>query len=152
MNEENREGPSGGTEKDNQAVITRDPNTSIVECKNRVANFLLQKFVHNQNKWLSVDELARQFYGRATEDNRRKMRHAITTAGRFLLRRQFFLLKAFAKKDCCGEIREVKIFDSNDANDHGHARYLLERLEQRGELSEQQLKAIENIIGDDSCH
>jgi hypothetical protein len=80
------------------------------------------------------------------------MRHAITTASRFLLRRGFFLLKAFAKKDCCGEIREVKIFDSNDANDHGHARYLLERLEQRGELSEQQLKAIENIIGDDSCH
>lgn len=100
------------------------------------------------NKWCSVDCMARLMFGRASEENRKRVRTRIATTFRWLLDSGLFLVIEYDDSpEGHGKIKAVKLFESGAGAEGQYAEHQVERMVRRQQLNEETRKQALKALG-----
>lgn len=125
----------------NRQIATRGFTIDAAEHHLRDHNATPLKF---KGPWCEVKCAARIFFGKATEQNRIQVRKRFGQLNGKFLDRGLLPLKKYGEH---GAITHIKIFDNTSAEDIAFAQRQLQAAKEKGELSEERLKQIEEIMG-----
>jgi len=91
------------------------------------------------NKWCSVNCMARTMFGRASEENRSRIRRRIANTFRVLLMRSrlFLVIEYDNSTDGHGKIKAAKLFEAGDGAEGQYAVHQIERMAQRQQITEE---------------
>lgn len=100
------------------------------------------------NKWCSVDCMARTMFGRASEENRARVRRRIANTFRVLLIRSklFLVIEYDNSTDGHGKIKAAKLYEAGTGAEGQYAINQIMRMAQRQQITEEmRTKALEAV-------
>lgn len=107
--------------------------------KERVAEILTE----SKHTWVSMDDIARVVYGSTCEKNRVNVRKHIPSQRNYMMGTLTPLVTRYGHR---GTILEIKLYDSNEAEDRHCLRAELDRLWERRELTTERYRDLCRIL------